>query len=653
MIRFLQSGNKAAKYLLGGLLTIICLSMVIYLIPGLMSDTGMSSTGTIAKVGSQEITSQDVQRLLDAFQRRQPQRIPDFLMSMYRQQAVSALVQQAEVRYEAERLGLKVSDEEIRDEIRHGAASQYLFPNGQWVGQQKYEEFLQNNGLTPETFEDELKYELLYNKLMGAVAGGIDVPPSEVEAAYKEQNTKVKFDYAIINADEIQKQIKPTDAELKAYYDNNKGRYENSIPEKRQVRYFIINDQAVQNKVTVTQTDLDKYYRDHQDEFKVPDRVKARHILINTPPPGPDGKVDQKAVDEARKKAEDILKQVKSGGDFAALAKKYSDDPGSKDKGGELGWLDKGQTKPEFDKTAFSQNKGQISDLVQTSYGFHIIQTEDKDVAHKQSLAEVKDRIEPIVKQLKVSDALQKTASAAETDASTQSLDKAAAKYNSQVLETSNPVARTDALPGIGQSPELMNAIFTVNAKAPPESARVPQGYAIFQVEKIIPPSTPPFEQIKDRVAADFKAARANVLIAQKAQELADRAHAEHDLKKAAKEAGATVKTSDLVGHNSQVPDIGSMGGAANAAFGLKKGEISGPLDLGRNWAVLEIVDRQEPSLGDEFAKNKDTVRQQLIAEKRQQAKALFLENLTARLQKEGKIKILDNQLNGPGRKRG
>jgi peptidyl-prolyl cis-trans isomerase D len=250
----------------------------------------------------------------------------------------------------------------------------------------------------------------------------------------------------------------------------------------------------------------------------------------------------------------------------------------------------------------------------------------------------VKDKIEPFLKQQMVSSALNQAATSAETEARTQGIEKAAAKYNAQVVE-SNPVSRTDALPGIGASPELMTSIFSVNEKAGATAARASQGYVIFQVEKIIPPRTPAFEEIKDRVAGDFKAERSNGLLSQKTQELADRAHTEHDLKKAAKELGATVKTSDLVTHSSQVPDIGAMSGAASAAFGLQQGQISGPLNLGRSGAVLQVLERQEPGLGDEFAKSKDTVREQLIGQKRQEAMQLFMQNLDGRLKKEGKLK--------------
>ena len=486
---------------------------------------------------------------------------------------------------------------------------------------------------------------LLRRKLFSVVTADAMVPESELEQAYKDQNTKVKVQYAVIQMDDVLKSIKPTDTELKAYFDANKTRYQNAIPEKRQIKYFVVTDKDLADKVSVSDSDIQRYYSSHQDAYRVPERVKVRHILIEIPKPGPDGKVDQKAVDEARVKAQDVLKQVKAGGDFAALAKKYSQDPGSKDKGGVLGWIVKGQTVAEFEKTAFAQNKGQISDLVQTSFGFHIIQTEDKEDAHLKPLAEVRSQIEAAVKQEKLSAVQSKASNDAIDMAQKQGLDKAAAKYNAQVVQ-SNMVARTDALPGIGSQPSFMEAVFTTREKAGPQIARITNGFAVYEVSKTEPPRAPSFEEIKDRVASEFKNERASSILTRKTQEMADRAHAEHDLAKAAKEAGATVKTSDLVTHTSQVPDIGSMQGPAGVAFTLKKGEISGPLNFGRSQGVLAVLERQEPSPSDsQFAQQRDQLREQLLQQKRQEALMLFINDLGARLEKEGKVKINKNEM--------
>jgi peptidyl-prolyl cis-trans isomerase D len=198
-----------------------------------------------------------------------------------------------------------------------------------------------------------------------------------------------------------------------------------------------------------------------------------------------------------------------------------------------------------------------------------------------------------------------------------------------------------------------MDAIFSANEKAGPQVGQTPQSTVVFEVTKIEPARTPSFEEIKDRVTTEFKNQRAADILRRKTQEMADRAHAEHDLAKAAKEAGATVKTSDLVSRTQQVPDIGSMAGPAAAAFTMKQGEISGPLNLGASQAVLQIMERQEPSTSDpEFAKQRDQLRERLASQKRQEVLGLFVNDLNTRLEKEGKVKINKTEMDNLAKSR-
>lgn len=644
MIKFLQSGNKAAKYILAGFLLILAASMVTYLIPGFMGSDTVTTSGVVATVGGQEIHREDVSRIVD--EERQQQAYPSQFIPFLNQRAVQELIQEAEIAYEGERLGLNVSDKELQDELQNGAYKQTLFPNGKWIGADQYKQLLLQYNRTPETFEREVKANLLRRKLFSVVAANATVSESDLNQAFKDKNTKVKFQYALIKMEDVLKTIKPTDTELRAFFAANQMRYLNAIPEKRAIRYFVLNDKDAESKITVDPAEVQNYYASNHDAFSMPARVRARHILISTPPAGPDGKVDPKAVDEARAKAQDILKQLKAGGDFAALANKYSNDPGNEDltthakKGGELGWFNKGAMVPEFDAKAFSLNKGEISDPVQTSYGFHIIQVEDKEDARMKPLSEVKAEIEKTLKQQKLNAQLNKLSAEAGDIAQKQGLEKAAAKYNAPI-QSSNPVAQTDSLAGIGSQPTFMSAVFGATEKSGPQIGRIPTGYVIFEVTKIEPPRKPSFEEIKDRVATDFKNERGADLLRRKTQEMADRAHAEHDLAKAAKEAGATIKTSELVGRTGQVTDIGSMGGPASAAFNLKQGEISGPLTFGQNQGVLQVVERQEPSTSDpDFAKQRDQLHDELIQQKQQELLSMFMGDLSARLEKEGKVKI-------------
>ncbi len=197
--------------------------------------------------------------------------------------------------------------------------------------------------------------------------------------------------------------------------------------------------------------------------------------------PGPDGKVDEKGVAEAQRRAEDLLKQLKSGAKLEDLAKKYSEDPGSAKQGGSLGWIGKGQTVPEFEKTAFSLPKGQISDLVKSSYGFHIIRVDDKQEAHTKTLDEVKAEIEPVLKHQKAQQISQQKADALLKQARAQGLDAAAAAQGVPVI-TSDFFARKDMLPGLGPAQQFMDAVFSEPENSPPDVAPASQGIVVFQL---------------------------------------------------------------------------------------------------------------------------------------------------------------------------
>ena len=393
----------------------------------------------------------------------------------------------------------------------------------------------------------------------------------------------------------------------------------------------------------ITQDELQSYYNQHRDQYRVPEQAKVSHILIKTPLPGPDGKVDEKGVAEAQKRAEDILKQLKAGANFEELAKKYSEDPGSAKEGGSLGWIGKGRTVPEFEKAAFSQPIGKVGDLVKSSYGFHIIRVDARQDAHMKTLDEVKDQIEPILKQQKAQQIAQKQADDLLQLAKTKGLDAAAAAKGLPVV-TSDFFSRKDMVPGLGPSPQFMDAVFTTAEKSPPEMAPTTQGFAVFDLLAVKPQSTPTFDEIRSRVEEEFKNERSSVLLSQKTQELSDRAKAEHDLKKAAKELGATIKTSEFVAPDGQVPDIGSMTGQAAVAFNMKPGDISGPITSGSNGVVIDVTDVQAPSEAD-FAAKRDQIRDNLLQAKEQELFGLFVTNLREQMEKSGKIKINQDEL--------
>jgi peptidyl-prolyl cis-trans isomerase D len=651
MIRFLQTPGPIKKVLLGGLLTVICVFMVITLVPGFGSSsflgTATPTRGVIATVDGNDVTTLEVQKAAKVMIQRQFPRggaQAAMLVPYFSQQAAEQLIDQKVVFAEAQRLGLRATDEDVRDELRHGQYGQMFFPNGNFIGQDAYQENLQRYDLTVPQFEKDVKDQILFEKVRSMVGGSASVTDAEVRDKFLKENTKVKFDYAVLKKDDIEKGLHPTDPELKAYYEKNKATYNNSIPEKRKVSYVVVDTSKLQAETFISQQELQGYYSQHQDEYRVPDQVNVRHILFKTPLPGADGKVDQKGVDAARQKAEDVLKQLKAGGNFADLAKKNSEDAASAKNGGSLGWIQRGRFgSADEDKVVFVLPKGGTSDVIATGSGFDIVHVDDKQDAHVKSLDEVKPEIEPILKQQKAAQKAQDVANNLLTKARSDGLEKAAAASGSSVV-TTDFVGRSDSLPGVGAAPQLMDAVFSTTDKAPPDQATVPQGFAIYQVTAIQPPSTPAFDQIRSRVETEFKSEQARTLLEKKTQELSDRAKADHDLKKAAKELGATIKTSDLVLPNGQVPDIGSMAGPAAVAFTMKQGDISGPIESVSSGAVLCIVQKQDPSDQD-FATKRDEIRSGILEQKQSELFGLFVENARAQMEKTGKIKINQEEL--------
>jgi peptidyl-prolyl cis-trans isomerase D len=661
MIRFLQKSGQTTKYVLGGLLLIICASMVITLIPGGLGGDVFTNTpgkGVIAKVDGGEISADEVRITARMMAQQEAQRygqmasqLMPFLIQQATVHAVDQLISRQALLSEAGRMGLRVTPPEIKDELQHGRYAATFFPGGTFIGQVEYEDLLQRNNLTITKFEQSVGDEILISKLQALISGSASVSDAEIHEQFIKQNSKVKFDYALLKQDDLRKGLHPTDEELKAFYESHKASYANSVPEKRKVKYVLVETGKAEAGVQVTQDDLRSYYDQHREQYRVAEQVKVSHILIKTPLPGPDGKVDEKGVAEAQHRAEDLLKQLKGGAKLEDLAKKYSEDPGSAKQSGSLGWIGKGQTVPEFEKTAFSLPKGQISDLVKSSYGFHIIRVDDKQEAHTKSLDEVKAEIEPVLKHQKGQQNAQKKADALLKQARGQGIDAAAAAQGIPVIN-SDFFGRKDMLPGLGPATQFMDAVFGEAEKAPPDVAPASQGIVVFQLLAVKPAATPTFEEIRSKVEEEFKSERSSTLLTQKIQELSDRAKAEHDLKRAAKELGATVKTSDFVLPDGQVPDVGSMAGQAAVAFKMKAGEISGPINSGTNAVVLAVLENQQPTDADYTAK-RDEIRDQLLQQKQQERFGVFVSSLVDSMTRAGKIKRNEEEIKLLGRNGG
>jgi peptidyl-prolyl cis-trans isomerase D len=646
MIRAFQKDTRFMKAVFIIIIGATCVTMVIFLVPGIFQDqtTNADTWATIRHGGvfgrflpaAETIPVLDVQQVARRMMRGQ--QIPDSLMPMVMQQAGQVVIQQRIMLEEAHHLGITASDDDVRRFLHTGMWGQYLFPEGKYIGDAQYAEFIsQNFNITTDKFESEIKQQIVSDRLRDLITGGVTVSDSEIRDSYRKQGTKIKFDYAVLSADDLRKTINPTDAELQAFFKSNAARYNNADPETRKIQYVNITDTDLPGgKPQIAEAEIQQYYNQNQQLYKVDPQVKVRHILISVDPNGGPG-----ADAAAKAKAQDILNQLRkdNGKNFADLAKKNSDDPGSKDQGGELGWIKHGTTVAEFDQTAFAQQPGQISDLVRTRFGYHIIQTEEKQDAHVKSLDEVKTSIIDTLTKQKEAQTEQTFVNQLATEAQKSGLAQAAAAHHVALI-TSDYVPTGSTLPGMSDSSKLLTAAFASRPGSPVQVAGTgDNSFAIFQVTDVKPGHTPTFDEYKSHILDDFRDQQVTALLARKTNELADRAHAEHDLAKAAKEVGATIKTSDLVGRDQQVPDVGSLASSAPALFDLSVGQISNAINNNTTGVVAKIVDKQEPT-ADDMTKNFDATRDSLLNQRRDQMYSVFVSNLVNTYEKGDRVLV-------------
>ncbi|MGA8087942.1 MAG: peptidylprolyl isomerase [Terracidiphilus sp.] len=646
MIRFLQSkDNRLVKALFVVIIAAASVSMVVYLIPGLTGQGGVSA-GTYAVVyphwyskffasgepiSQEKVSAQARQQL----QQRNPQYASNpMIVSLFEQQVGQQMVQQQILLAEADKLGITANNNDVLQFLHEGQAGQVLFPNGKFIGQDQYAALIAGRfDMSVTEFEESVRHDITIQRLRAYVTAGVTVSDKEARADYLKRGTKIKFDYAVISSDDIRKSITPTDAELESFFKKNAARYANAVPEERTISYFAFTPNDVPGGVQQpTQQEIEAYYNAHKSEYSVPEQAKSRHILIQVAP-----NADAKTDAAAKAKAEDILKQLEKGANFADLAKKNSDDPGSKDSGGELGFAQRGHMVPEFDKAIFTQKIGDYK-IVKTQYGYHIVQVEERTTAHAQSLAEVLPTIQATLLRQKSTAAQDNFAHQLTSEAIKNGLEKTAAGHHLQLV-TTPPVNAQGVIPALPDGSQLIAHAFEAKQSDPPQSAPTGEGYAIFQVKSVIPAHAPTFADWKSHVEDDYRNEQVPALLSQKTAELAAKAKAENDLAKAAKEMGASFKTSDLVDQTGQVPDLGAVGQVAPQLFDITPGSITGPINAGRTGVVAKLVDKQQPSDAD-IAKNLDQTKDQILEQKRQEAFEIFANNIITEYKKKNLVRI-------------
>ena len=630
MFNLFRSRDKAVRIMLTGMLVVVALSMVTYLIPNSGQGYGgdSSDASVVAQIGKQTVTAQEVSKAVQNMTRNR--QLPPELLSIYVPQIVQQLINERMMAYEADRLGLKVSSEETDSAIIDELPPQ-LIKDGKVDGD-TLNAMLQQQGITMGQMRSDTARQILVNRLEQIVTSGVVVSPAEIEKEYRRKNDKVKVEYVILSPARYQAEGEPTEAEVKAYYDAHKSDFR--IPEKRSYGLIVLDPQAIGAQSMPTDAQLQAEYNSRKSDFQVPERVKVRHILLKVDATNPDAQV--------KPKAEALLKQIQGGGDFAALAKANSQDPGSGAQGGELGYIVKGQTVPEFEKSAFTLGVGQTSGLVKTTYGYHILQVEAHEQPHFQAFDEVKGQLLADYQKRVAGEKMQSLADKAvsELRKNPASFEQVAQSLGLQALRADN-VQPGEAIPGIGVSKDFDDAVAALRkGEVTSGPVSLQNGKAVIATVTAVEPAHPSsFDEAKADAKSRAGKEKMDKVLADKAKELIAKVNSLNgDLEKAAKEMKLDLKTSQDVDRQGAIEAVGTASTIPDV-FVKPVGSIFGPQAVSGGQMVAKLVSKTPANIVD-LPSQMNAIRDELKQQKQRDRAELFSEGLKSRLTADGKVKI-------------
>jgi peptidyl-prolyl cis-trans isomerase D len=593
-------------------LILVCLAFVVFYIPDFLSSpaTDLAATDTVAIVEGREITGADFQRTyqaqLSAYREAYGGNVSDQILRQLGmdQQILQQMIDERAALAEAERLDIRVSDEEVRRRILSLPALQ---ENGAFIGEQRYLALLnaQRPPVTPSEFEESLRRALAIDKLQAMVTGWLAVSDVEVEQEYRRRNDKVKLAVARLPLDAFRSTVTVTDDEVARHFEAHQEDFR--VPEKRKARFVLMDVDAIRLKTVVPDADIERAYNENFEQFSTPDEVRASHILLRT-----EGKDEA----DVRARAEEILKQARAGADFGQLATKSSEDTASAPKGGDVDFFSRGRMVPAFEEAAFALEEGAISDLVRTDFGFHIIKLTGKRPGTTRSLDSVRPQlVEQLGDQRAQAEAADLAERLAAAVASPAALNTAAAANGLTVLE-SGFFARNEPIDGLGPAPEVAARVFAMSENEVSGVIPTARGPVVAVLAGRQDSYIPKLDEVRENVRAAIVTEKATEVARQRAEQLVPRLKSTSNFEATAKGAGFEAETTDLITRDSPIGQSPPSPEIAGVAFGLPVGAVSDPIATEMGAVIVKVLEKQEVSAADLTA-NKDRFRGEMVAERR------------------------------------
>ncbi len=515
---------------------------------------------------------------------------------------------------EARRAGLLVSDRELQEEILSNPAFQ--LEDGGFVGPEQYQlrvrRFFQ---MSPSEFERRYAEDLLVAKLAQTLERGIYVSPAEVEETVRRERETANFDALFLPYERFLAGVQVDEEAARAHYERHQEEYRR--PEQRVIRSLVVETSRLRRLLPVEESELEAYYQEHQEEFVQEEQANARHVLIRVAP----GASEEEEL-EARLQAEGIAEAARAGGDFAALAATHSEDPGSKDKGGDLGWFGRGQMVEEFEQAVFGAAPGDIVGPVRSQFGYHVITVEGFQPRRQQPFEEVREQVRFRYLEGRAAAEAEVRASALasrlaadppDTDEGWQAI---ADEDEAVVFNISPPFGADEPVPGAGQGVELTADVFAADLGDVGGPRSVPRGWIVWQLQEVEPAGVPPFEDVRAAVEQAVRREQALAAAAGRATEIAAEWRDGADGADLAE--GLDVALAEARGHRrgSPVTGVGVAPALDRAVFTSAAGTVVGPVQVGDRGAVVARVLELDLVDDAELDRERDRIRQRLVGER-------------------------------------
>ena len=386
---------------------------------------------------------------------------------------------------EAEKAGIHVSEAELREDIL--ATPIFQDETGEFVGNETYQRIVRGYfQMTPQEFERTRTEDLAITRLTSMMQRGVYVADADIERSIRRERELADFDAVMLPYERFLNEVSISEDEARAHYELTADEFQRE--EQRVIRYLVVETSRLRRQLPVDEAELRAYYDEHAEEFLEGEQARAAHVLIRVAPDA-----DIEAQSEAEIRAKGVAQIALAGGDFAALAKKHSDDPGTMDRGGDLGWFGRGGIDPEFEKAVFAAKPGDIVGPVRSQYGYHIIRVDGFRPEQQRPFEDVQEQVRFRVLEGRASIEAEKRARelAVRLEESPPSDDEGwqliADEDESAVLNESPPIVAEQPIPGTGEGPEFTAEVFAVDVGAVRGPRAIPRGWMVWQLKEIRP----------------------------------------------------------------------------------------------------------------------------------------------------------------------